>query len=89
MLSKDEHKHIDNLAKRRIYRVPPGHAYNPLTKYPDNNPCFCGSEAKAKKCCKPSLRAFINDDTAKLITTKWHGIIWGKVQIPKDQVVAS
>lgn len=33
------------------YRIAPGFLWNPLTKYPKNWPCFCGSGLKFKKCC--------------------------------------
>lgn len=30
-----------------------GSAWNPLQKYPRNEPCYCGSGKKFKKCCLP------------------------------------
>lgn len=33
------------------YVPKPGHAWNPLLKFPRNNPCPCGSGKKFKKCC--------------------------------------
>ncbi len=31
-------------------------AFNPLTRYPRNLPCFCGSTRKAKACCLGKLQ---------------------------------
>jgi hypothetical protein len=33
----------------------PAIAWNPLTGYPRNKGCFCGSGVKAKKCCLPYI----------------------------------
>lgn len=43
---------------------PPGYSFNPLLKYPPNINCFCGTYAKAKKCCLPKLKRIIPERDA-------------------------
>lgn len=37
------------------YKVKDGKRWNPLRSYPPNEPCFCGSDKKSKKCCLPKV----------------------------------
>lgn len=37
--------------KRAYYRLPEGHRWNFRTSYPRNEPCWCESGKKAKRCC--------------------------------------
>jgi len=37
--------------EKRRWKPLEGRDWNPLLNYPRNNPCFCGSGKKFKKCC--------------------------------------
>lgn len=37
-------------ARRQVYVTKPGFVWNPLLRYPRNEPCPCGSGMKFKKC---------------------------------------
>lgn len=39
--------------KRTLWRPPIGMVWNPLLGYERNNPCWCDSKKKAKRCCLP------------------------------------
>jgi hypothetical protein len=41
-----------------------GYDWNPLRDYPRNNPCFCGSGVKAKRCCIPRLHPCVKQELA-------------------------
>lgn len=42
----------DKKQKKIFGRIPlAGHTWNPLKNFPRNEPCFCGSGKKFKKCC--------------------------------------
>jgi hypothetical protein len=43
----------------------PGYVFNPLKGYPRNEPCFCGSGLKAKKCCLNKLKDAVPAHTAE------------------------
>lgn len=38
-----------------------GNKWNPLLKYPRNEPCYCGSNKKFKKCCLENTSLVIPD----------------------------
>jgi len=42
----------------------PGYDYNPLAGWPRNEPCFCASGKKAKKCHLPTLNPIIKASEA-------------------------
>ena len=37
--------------RREVYIEQPGYEWNPLRGWPRNEPCWCSSGKKAKKCC--------------------------------------
>lgn len=39
--------------RKYVYKLVPGMKWNPLTSYPRNKTCHCGSGDKAKFCCLP------------------------------------
>jgi hypothetical protein len=43
------------------------YALNPLVKYPRNEPCWCGSREKAKRCCLPTLSRVVLAEQAVLL----------------------
>jgi len=45
---------------------PPGFQWNPLLKYPPNNPCPCKNGKKYKKCCLRIMPRVVTDALAKL-----------------------
>jgi uncharacterized protein YecA (UPF0149 family) len=48
----------------RVYVPKPGHVLNPMTKYPVNSPCPCGSGKKWKKCHRQITNLHIPVDQA-------------------------
>ena len=42
-------------------------AKNPLLGYPRNTPCWCGSGAKAKKCCLPKQPSVVPVKNAAML----------------------
>lgn len=45
----------------------PGNDWNPFAKYPRNEPCYCGSKIKAKKCCLLNEDMAINAEMANKV----------------------
>lgn len=68
------------MAHLKNYRYKPdaGNAWNPLKGFPRNNPCFCGSEIKAKHCCLPKTLEYCSAKTAGELRRVWPDIISGK-----------
>lgn len=50
---------------RQIIRK--GWVWNPMTNYPRNVECWCGSKIKAKKCCLPNLSPIVTKRDAEKI----------------------
>lgn len=49
----------------RVFMAPrPGFKYNPLLKFPRNNPCPCKSGKKFKVCCLSTLPQCVTDQEA-------------------------
>lgn len=44
--------YILSLLKPKKKAEMPELAWNPFLKYPRNEPCYCGSRVKYKKCCQ-------------------------------------
>lgn len=63
------------------YRPMPGWTQNPLKGFPRNNPCFCGSKTKAKRCCIPKLDMVMNTQDAMRVRANWENIVSGKMQL--------
>ncbi len=59
----------------------PGNTWNPLERFPRNNPCFCGSKLKAKKCCLNKIQAWCTAEEARKIEMKWEEILSGEFKI--------
>ena len=54
--------------KLRLFSLVNGrYALNPLVKYPRNLGCWCGSGAKAKRCCLPTLSRVVLAEQAVLL----------------------
>lgn len=49
------------------FKTQPGFVWNPLTKYPRNESCYCGSKLKFKKCCLDKETAAIPEESAERI----------------------
>lgn len=49
----------------RCFKLAEGWSYNPLSSYPRNDPCFCGSLKKSKKCCLNRIPKAIPQELAK------------------------
>lgn len=58
-----EKKGIDRT--KVVFRPKEGRAWNPLSGYPRNEPCWCGSGKKFKKCCLNEQGRTIGTDKAK------------------------
>ena len=46
------------------WRLHAGNAWNPLGDFPRNAPCWCGKDAKAKKCCLPKIVPYVTEKVA-------------------------
>lgn len=68
--------------KLPVYRLEAGGYWNPLTSYPRNKGCFCGSGEKAKKCCLPLQKRAINAKFAGAILGMWDDILTGHSTLP-------
>lgn len=66
-----------------LYTLMPGYAWNPLTRFPSNNKCFCGSQKKAKKCCLPHQPRVLPIENVRLIKNHWARILTGKQILPE------
>jgi len=44
--------------------LPDGLKNNPIFRFPDKIKCFCGSNRKFKKCCKPKMPLYVTDKEA-------------------------
>ena len=55
---------MKHMAKKPIH----GFMWNPILKHPRNEPCFCGSKIKFKKCCLPNVIPIIKDETAVTVS---------------------
>jgi hypothetical protein len=69
--------------KRGAYAPKPGGAWNPLRQYPRNQPCFCGSLVKAKKCCLPYLAQAVSREVHDYVKNNWYLILDGRLKLPK------
>ena len=61
-----------------VYRLNAGNVWSPLVKYPRNNPCFCGSGMKHKKCCQPHVSPYLSAKEAASIQRNWEAILSGE-----------
>jgi hypothetical protein len=69
--------------RRTGYMLQPGYAWNPLTGYPRNKGCFCGSGEKAKKCCLPWINRACLQSEADIINDLWWKIMTGQRVLPR------
>lgn len=53
--------------KNKAYKPLPGDIWNPLVKFPRNNPCPCGSGKKFKVCHLTSVSPVIDEKAIKKI----------------------
>jgi hypothetical protein len=60
-------------------RYPQDDAWNPMLGFPRNNPCFCASGVKFKKCCLPRMTRVISKENAKFIQQRWDEFVEGKL----------
>lgn len=77
-------KRKDEKYRRSVWRPTEGRAWNRLRSYPPNKGCFCGSGAKAKKCCMPKLLPTMPIAEAKKIDANWEKILTGRTTITLD-----
>jgi SEC-C motif len=63
---------------KAVIREPEKSAWNPMLRFPRNNPCFCASGVKFKKCCLPRMTRVISKENAKFIQQYWDDFIVGK-----------
>src|SRR5579859_3237184 len=54
-----------NERAKMAFKLLPGHAWNPMRKFPRNNPCPCGSGLKFKKCCLSTMKPAITTSQAQ------------------------
>lgn len=76
--------------KQMVWALKAGSSWNPLKRYPRNNPCFCGSELKHKKCCSPYVGEFTPTKIAKSLEKQWSDIIGRRINInvrPSEDVL--
>lgn len=52
---------------RMVWKPNPGMVWNKLREFPRNEPCFCGSKKKFKKCHLPFLTSCTDEESAKKI----------------------
>lgn len=62
----------------REYHPKPGMAWNPLTSFPKNSPCVCGSKIKFKKCHGPRIMTAVPIEVAEEIRANWDLLRLGK-----------
>jgi hypothetical protein len=70
--------------ERLVSQTLKGHVWNPMRKYPRNKGCFCGSGAKAKKCCLPDIRAACSEKFADYIDSNWEKLLSGQMTLPRS-----
>jgi hypothetical protein len=51
-----------------FYHLHAGNIWNPLRTYPRNNPCFCGSGQKSKRCCLPKVIPYTSQKHAVVLS---------------------
>lgn len=54
----------------RCHKLRPEWDYNPLSSYPRNDPCFCGSGKKSKKCCLNKIPKAVPKELVKYMAGK-------------------
>ncbi len=67
------------------WKCNPGNTWNPLSKFPRNHPCFCGSGLKAKKCCADRIQEWCTIAEARKIEMKWEDILSGAFKITLEE----
>ena len=65
----------------REYHPKPGMAWNPLTSFPKNSPCVCGSRIKFKKCHGVRLMKSVPIAVANEIREKWDDLRLGRTKL--------
>lgn len=58
-----------------------GFAWNPLTGFPRNKPCMCGSLKKFKLCCAPKIPEAIPSTDAEFLTKNWSRLLTGDLKL--------
>ncbi len=69
---------LKNLAKiegSKGFKLKDGWAHNPLTKYPPNYVCFCGTGAKFKKCCSNTIPRYVMNSQVPAIESEMRDIL--------------
>lgn len=56
---------VTDRPKKWGYAPKDGHTWNPLAKWPVNEPCWCSSGKKAKKCCLPGAKKTLSVEAAQ------------------------
>jgi hypothetical protein len=69
--------------RRTGYMLQPGFAWNPLTGYPRNKGCFCGSGVKAKRCCMPYINRACAQKEADILNDIWPKLMTGRLTLPR------
>lgn len=76
--------------KQKVWVLRDGMEWNPMARFPRNNPCFCGSDKKAKKCCLDHVSEVCTQKQADEIRANWEELCNGTVKMklqggPMDQ----
>lgn len=50
-----------------FYKPKPGMVPNPMMRYERNTGCWCGSGAKAKRCCLPGVKQVVTVQEAEFL----------------------
>lgn len=68
-------KHAEEIAQAPAITLKEGWSHNPMMSYPVNHPCFCGSGAKFKLCCKKGLTPYIKTDKVAFVKKEMADIL--------------
>lgn len=63
------------------YALMPGASWNPLTKWPRNHVCFCGSMRKSKNCCLPHVARALPTVEAEALRAIWAKLASGELKL--------
>lgn len=80
----NDHRH--EKYRRMAHGLLPGFAFNPLTRYPRNKGCVCGSGEKFKRCCLPKIRPAVKREVADEINANWDRILTGHITLKQPAI---
>jgi hypothetical protein len=84
---KEAQKEKNEQLRKKAYKAKDGHVFNPLTGFPRNSLCFCGSVRIFKKCCMKKIMPVLPEKAAIRIYEIWDDLLLGKIYIqpPKEE----